>query len=142
MERERPRSLLGKHYQSTSHIRKTSLTFLLSTPLVEAINLKVAPSVCLFSHEQRQQHLQSSRKDNLLLVVHRLHVLCNIPHSGIKRQSHANQKRVIIFFLYIYIYIHGLRIKIYRHFDRVPPIPESPKLLTWNLFTLLIASIS
>jgi hypothetical protein len=50
------------------------------------------------------------------------------------------KNRVINFFLYIYI--HGLRIKIYRNFDGVPPILEGLKLLTWNLFTLLIARIS
>jgi len=44
-------------------------------------NLKVAPPLRIFSHEQWQQHLQSSTKDNLLsgstvlLVVHHLHVL-------------------------------------------------------------------
>ena len=33
------------------------------------------------------------------------------------------------FFLYIYIYIHGFYIKIYRNFDGVPPIPEGPKFI-------------
>jgi hypothetical protein len=46
---------------------------------------------------------------------------------------------VIKFFFRIYIYIY---IYIHRNFDGVPPMPEGPKLLTWNLFTLLIARIS
>jgi len=55
-------SLLWKHCQSMSHTRKTSLTSLLSTPLVGAINTEVAPPLLHFSHEQQQQ-LQSSMKD-------------------------------------------------------------------------------
>jgi len=65
---------------------------------------------------------------------------CNIPHSKIKTTiSYQPKNRVII---YIYIYIHGFRIKIYQNFNRVPPIPEGPKLSTCNLFTLLITRIS
>jgi hypothetical protein len=65
---------------------------------------------------------------------------CNIPHSGIKTTISCELKnRVINFFS---IYIHGLRIKIYRNFNGVSPILEGPKLSTCNLFILLITRIS
>jgi hypothetical protein len=73
---------------------------------------------------------------------------CNIPHSGIKTTISCQPKNIVINLLYIcmyvcmYVCIHGFCIKIYRNFDGVPPIPEGPKLLTYNLFTLLITRIT
>jgi DNA-directed RNA polymerase subunit N (RpoN/RPB10) len=34
-----------------------------------------------------------------------------------------------LLYIYIYIYIDGFHIKIYRNFDGVPPIPEGPKFI-------------
>jgi len=71
-------------------------------------------------------------------------VCCNIPQFRDKNDPLMSTKNREIFFSspYIYIYIHGFHIKIYRNFDAVPPIPEGPKLSTCNLFTLLITHIS
>jgi hypothetical protein len=65
-----------------------------------------------------------------------IYQVCNIPHSGIKKTISCQPKKQSN------IYIHDFRIKIYRNFDGVPPIPEGPKLSTCNLFTLLITHIS
>jgi len=88
----------------------------------------------------RRQHIiaasSSSRENHLSLGAD-----CNIPHLEIKNNTLMSIENIVIFF-FIYIYIHGFHIKIYRNFDGVPSIPEGPNLLICNLFTLLITRIS
>jgi len=52
---------------------------------------------------------------SLIYVMH-----CNISHFRDKTTISCQSKNRVINFFCIYIYIHGLRIKIYRNFDEVP----------------------
>ena len=75
---------------------------------------------------------------SLIYVMH-----CNISHFRDKTTISCQSKNRVINFFCIYIYIFTVFVlKSTEILTKSPFIPEGPKLLTWNLFTLLIARIS